>query len=82
MEKSSASKYHDLESAVENVHLFNDCIDTFHWNAINVYVHDKSLKRDKYLLEEINGDVAAGRFQFLVVFRKQQDGPLLILFLI
>lgn len=78
MEISRTSNVRDLESAVDDVHLFNDCVETFHWNNISVCLPDKELKRDKYLLKGISGEVAAGWFRFPVAYRKRLEGFLLI----
>ena len=78
MEKSRTSNVRDLESVVDDVHLFNDCVETFLWNNVSVYLPDKELKRDKYLLEGISGGVVAGWFRFPVAYRKRLEGLLLI----
>ncbi|KAI9781012.1 MAG: hypothetical protein M1816_002609 [Peltula sp. TS41687] len=51
---------YDVESAEEDVHLYNDTVHSFSWESIGVRLYDKSKKTEKCLLQSIDGEVSAG----------------------
>lgn len=51
----------DVESAApDDVHLYNDEVDSLSWDTINVRVRDKGTAETKNLLWDIDGEVKAG----------------------
>lgn len=53
---------HDVESAEEDLHLYNGTVDSFSWESIGVRLYDKSSKTEKCLLQSVDGEVKAGKF--------------------
>lgn len=52
----------DVESAYGDEHLRNHTVNSLSWSGISVSVHDKTSEREKFLLENIDGNVRAGLF--------------------
>lgn len=55
----------DIERASNDVHLYNETIDTFYWDRVSVTVHDKTLRGDKNLLDSIDGAASAGQSSWI-----------------
>ena len=64
MAKTTGQTIRDLESGSDNVHLYNDQIDSISWESINVHLYDKSTKMEKHLLQDITGNAKAGKTPF------------------
>ncbi len=58
--KMVKTHFDDVETASNDIHLHNDTVDTLFWDNISVKIHDKSTGKDKYILQDVDGDVQAG----------------------
>jgi hypothetical protein len=61
MAKEAEAQDQDLESALHDVHLCNDTVDSISWDNISVHLPDKATKSQKYLLRGLSGHVKAGQ---------------------
>lgn len=61
----------DLESGSIDVHLYNDTIDTISWDKVSVMVENKKLRKDKYLIDSVDG--AASSHPSIPILRQVTD---------
>ena len=52
---------HDLEPGLTSEHLYNSTIKNLSWHGITVTVSDRKTKAPKQLLDDVHGEVKAGK---------------------
>ena len=52
---------HDLERGATSESLYNSTIKNLSWHGITVTVSDRKTKAPKQLLDDVNGEVKAGK---------------------
>ena len=66
---------HDVERAMIAEPLHNKTINNFTWDSITVTVTDRKTKSPKKLLDNVSGDVKAGKIiGVAIVFHGRSDG--------
>jgi hypothetical protein len=51
----------DVEKTAGDAHLHNETINTLYWDKVSVKIQDKKLRREKLLLDGIDGTASAGQ---------------------
>jgi hypothetical protein len=62
MEGRVGQDNHDLEGqpSIDDIHLYNDTVNTISWCSIHVHLPDKATQTQKDLLKDLSGNVKAG----------------------